>query len=229
MYPDQTTEYHETAEDARTGWDSETDCYYFIPQADGSGVRMVYGAPGVAVPGEDSMIFYHKRYPAAVAEAAAPHTMLGKGGDALRMADNATKPDAGVFIYKHFNTLTQKWVYYATYYHGLGAIARAQSFGIVNHQYTITQYLGNGAAGAFDPANAGYPMPPRPAHVTFYSPDLVHAKKNYTMAYMNYHIAWVAVPWYLRNLAWLGNNTVEGGHRADGWLGNIPGDLTVVQ
>lgn len=235
MYPEYKSVYDATEFNNRVGWDSMTDCYYFIPEDDG--VRLVYGAPGVPIPMENSMIFYHKKFPAAEAEALAPGSMYCRGLS-LYMHDNITRPVAGIFIYKHRFTsggLSEgpredpEYVYYSTYYWGLGAIQRQKTAfndGIeIYGKYLID--MGN-SAPVFKP-DPSLNMPPNPEGVSFYSPTLAHAKANYTLAHMNYHIAWVSVPWYQRTLQYLGKNGLSNGDaRFLGWLPNTPGPTYVM-
>jgi hypothetical protein len=233
MYPAHKSEYEATSADDRVGWDSMTDCYYFIPENDG--VRLIYGAPGVAVPPENSLIFYHKKFPAAEAAAAAAGSMYCKGLS-LYMADNSTRPDAGVFIIKHRNPggsvgegprEDPTFVYYSTYYWGLGAIQRDKDAfknpGVdIYGKYLIDR--GKSAPNCPVPS-----MPAKPSSVTFYSPNLAHAKANYTLAHMNYHIAWISVPWYQRTLQYLGKNSSgDGAAMLAGWLPNTSGPVYVM-
>ena len=226
MYPDHLAEYNETEFNNRVGWDSGTDCYYFIPEDEG--LRLKYGAPGLAIPFEDSIIFYHKKFPAAQAAELAPGSMGARGLD-LYMADNTTRPDAGVFIYKHRNQPVSVGdgprddpdkVYYSTYYWGLGAIQRHKAAFSNGADYYGKYLIDMGNSAPIFPVPH---LPPKPDSVTFYSPSLAHAKANYTLAHMNYHIAWISVPWYQRTLQYLGKNGSANSDRNLGWIDNTPG------
>jgi hypothetical protein len=214
------TYYPEKAAEASAGlsWDSGLDWYNIIPETDGSGVNLnYYGGYGTD---QNTKIIYHARFDVDEASNATVqsgsghtegHTLWERYYDGpLVITDGTingdTRAASGVFIYEYSSVQYPNAHYYATYYWGLGARQHTHSFGLNETKtHNLLIYFSNGAAGYADRTG------PTDGSIAMYSPSLAHAEDNYTAAYMRYHIAWVAEPFFRRDINARSNNT-------SGWL-----------
>jgi hypothetical protein len=199
---------------AGIAWDSATDWYSVMPEPDGGGVQFNYhGGDAGSQYDTNARIVYHARFdPEDTRRFTNGRNNMEKfGGQATqgvevltRNGDGVTQPYSGVFIYA--TTDAEGTYYLATYYYG--AMARQVDYGFgamdipevgdgkTGRRQNLLIYFGN-TFGLVSAAGFGSGR----------ARTMATAIDNFSVDYMNYHIAWVAVPFFRRDIAY-------GGHKA---------------